>query len=44
MLISEFCGLTVKDIDLKNRTINIDHQLQRMYAAIRIAAVKPERT
>ena len=29
MRISEFCGLTLKDIDLKNRTINIDHQLQR---------------
>lgn len=27
--ISEFCGLTLKDIDLKNRTVNIDHQLQR---------------
>ena len=27
--ISEFCGLTLKDIDLVNRTINIDHQLQR---------------
>ena len=23
--ISEFCGLTIKDIDLKNRIINIDH-------------------
>lgn len=27
--ISEFCGLTIKDIDLKERTINIDHQLLR---------------
>ena len=27
--ISEFVGLTLSDIDLKNRTINIDHQLQR---------------
>lgn len=27
--ISEFCGLTLKDIDLKNQTINVDHQLQR---------------
>lgn len=26
--IGEFCGLTLKDIDLKNRTINVDHQLQ----------------
>ena len=29
MRISEFCGLTVQDIDLERRTINIDHQLQR---------------
>ena len=29
MRISEFCGLTLKDIDFENRTINIDHQLQR---------------
>ena len=28
--ISEFCGLTLSDIDLKNRIINIDHQIQRM--------------
>ena len=27
--ISEFCGLTLKDIDFENRTVNIDHQLQR---------------
>ena len=27
--ISEFCGLTIKDIDMQNRIINIDHQLQR---------------
>ena len=27
--ISEFCGLTVSDIDFKEHTINIDHQLQR---------------
>lgn len=27
--ISEFVGLTIKDIDLKEKTINIDHQLQR---------------
>ena len=30
MRISEFCGLTISDIDLENRIINIDHQLQRM--------------
>ena len=29
MRISEFCGLTLKDIDIENRTVNIDHQLQR---------------
>lgn len=29
MRISEFCGLTLKDIDLKNRIVNIDHQLQK---------------
>lgn len=29
MRISEFCGLTLKDIDLENRIINIDHQLLR---------------
>lgn len=27
--ISEFCGLTLKDIDLEHNTLNIDHQLQR---------------
>ena len=27
--ISEFCGLTVSDIDFVNHTINVDHQLQR---------------
>lgn len=27
--ISEFCGLTFQDIDMENRIINIDHQLQR---------------
>lgn len=29
MRISEFVGLTIKDIDLKEKTININHQLQR---------------
>ena len=29
MRISEFCGLALKDVDLENRIINIDHQLQR---------------
>lgn len=27
MRISEFCGLTLKDIDLENRIVIIDHQL-----------------
>lgn len=30
MRISEFCGLTIKDIDLEHRIVNIDHQLQRL--------------
>lgn len=29
--ISEFCGLTVSDIDFKEHRINIDHQLQKHY-------------
>ncbi|MCM1124155.1 MAG: site-specific integrase [Eubacterium sp.] len=29
MRVSEFCGLTFDDIDMKNRKIRIDHQLQR---------------
>ena len=29
MRISEFCGLTVRDMDFENGVINIDHQLQR---------------
>ena len=29
MRISEFCGLTLKDIDLENNIVTIDHQLQR---------------
>ncbi len=29
MRISEFCGLTLSDIDLENNIVNIDHQLQR---------------
>ena len=27
--ISEFCGLTISDIDFKNKRINVDHQLQK---------------
>ena len=29
MRISEFCGLTISDIDFKDHKINIDHQLQK---------------
>ena len=29
MRISEFTGLTLSDLDFENRTINIDHQLQK---------------
>lgn len=29
MRVSEFCGLTLNDIDMKERKIRIDHQLQR---------------
>lgn len=27
--ISEFCGLTISDIDFENKRINVDHQLQK---------------
>ena len=40
MRISEFCGLTLKDIDLQNRIINIDHQLQRVGMRIHIETTK----
>ncbi len=26
---AEFCGLTLRDVDLENKILNIDHQLQR---------------
>lgn len=29
MRISEFCGFTIKDVDLTNNIVNVDHQLQR---------------
>ena len=31
MRISEFTGLTLSDIDMENRTINIDHQLSLIH-------------
>lgn len=40
MRISEFVGLTIKDVDLENRTINIDHQLQRTGTLIYIDSTK----
>lgn len=40
MRISEFCGLTVKDLDMKNRIINIDHQLQRVKMELHIESTK----
>ena len=30
MRISEFCGLTIHDIDMEERTIDLNHQLQRL--------------
>lgn len=30
MRISEFCGLTLKDLDMENRVIDINHQLQKV--------------
>lgn len=40
MRISEFCGLTVKDIDLVERKINIDHQLLRVGMSYMIETTK----
>lgn len=42
MRISEFCGLTIKDIDLGNRIVNIDHQLQRLSDMVLV--IKPTKT
>ena len=42
MRISEFVGLTLKDIDFENRTINIDHQLQRTGNKIYIDTTKTQ--
>lgn len=30
LCISEFCGLTISEIDFKEHTINIDHQLKKV--------------
>jgi integrase len=40
MRISEFTGLTVKDIDMENKTINIDHQLQKTGTLVYIDSTK----
>lgn len=40
MRISEFTGLTVKDIDMEKRTINIDHQLQKTGTLVYIDTTK----
>ena len=40
MRIGEFCGLTVSDLDMEKRTINIDHQLQRVGTKIYIESTK----
>lgn len=40
MRISEFTGLTTKDIDMVNRTINIDHQLQKTGTLVYIDTTK----
>lgn len=40
MRISEFTGLTLKDIDMESRTINIDHQLQKTGTLVYIDTTK----
>lgn len=40
MRISEFTGLTVHDLDMENRTINIDHQLQKTGTLVYIDTTK----
>lgn len=40
MRISEFTGLTIKDVDMVNRTINIDHQLQKTGTLVYIDTTK----
>ena len=40
MRISEFTGLTLSDIDMENRTINIDHQLQKTGTSVYIDTTK----
>ena len=40
MRISEFTGLTLSELDMKNRTINIDHQLQKTGTLVYIDTTK----
>lgn len=42
MRISEFVGLTVQNLDMVNRTVTVDHQLQRTGTAIYIEKTKSE--
>lgn len=42
MRISEFTGLTISDLDMKNRTININHQLQKTGTLVYIETNKTE--
>lgn len=40
MRISEFCGLTLDNIDLNERTIRIDHQIMRVGVSVYIESTK----
>lgn len=40
MRISEFTGLTLSDLDMENRTINIDHQLQKTGTLVYVDTTK----
>ena len=40
MRISEFVGLTLKDLDMEKRTISIDHQLQRVGSQVYVDTPK----
>lgn len=40
MRISEFCGLTMKDLDMEKRIINIDHQLVRVGMKLYVQSTK----
>ena len=42
MRISEFCGLTVKDIDFVGKNITVDKQLQRIGMKLVIESTKTE--